>query len=107
MYHSCRKLGEMCPGKQHETGYYQHRSIVQKMQNHDFLWLLPFVVCVLVLFPVAFQKRKRTNTKSQIQFLRIKPKRPALQQGKVRENSNFKTEKNPKKTMQVSIFMII
>jgi cytochrome bd-type quinol oxidase subunit 2 len=42
--------------------------IVQKMQNHDFLWLLPFVACVLVLFAVAFQKRKRTNTKSQIQF---------------------------------------
>ena len=56
MYHSCRILGEMCPGKRHETGYYQSKSVVQKMQNHDFLWLLPFVLCVWVRLPVTMPK---------------------------------------------------
>lgn len=34
-YHSCRIWEDMCPGRQHETGYYQYRSTVQKKQNHD------------------------------------------------------------------------
>ena len=65
MYHSCRIWVDLYPSRLRGTGYYQHKSIVQNIQNHDFLWLLPSVTCVLAQLPITVQN---SNKKGMSQY---------------------------------------
>lgn len=59
MYHSCRIWEGLYPGRQHGTDYCQCKSDGQKTGNHDFLWLLPFQLCVLEQLPMRIQNMNK------------------------------------------------
>lgn len=61
MCHSCRILGDLYPGKLHETDYYLNKSNEQMLGNPDFVWLLSSQLCVRHHFLPQSSPKMREN----------------------------------------------
>lgn len=74
MCHSCRKLEDMYQGTLHGTDYYQHRLILQKMQSHDFEWLLPSLQSAWAPPPISIKTEENELVRNfrSLQKLQLK-----------------------------------